>query len=167
MKGKSYLEQWVRFTPEGKEGGGRWTNDCLGFVVDMFPQIVEEYLDVADKDAKGGKEGEGKEPVDEAARGEERTKARFWYPTLVLNLDIKKALPEDEGGERGVEWLFVRVGAKVVRNGRMDLDILVLDEGGEVVATSTHVGLIMGTERNMAGREGKGKRGGKGGESKL
>jgi hypothetical protein len=44
----------------------------------------------------------------------------------------------------------------------LDLDILVLDERGEVVATSMHAGLIMGTERNLAGRKGEdGEKGGK------
>jgi Thioesterase-like superfamily len=150
----------------------------LGYVVDMFPQIVEGYLSAKEEGERQqqqrqqrqglGKEGrEGKERTDSAEvekkKDEEskRPKARFWYPTLVLNLDIKKALPEPEG----VEWLFVRVGAKIIKNGRMDLEILVLDEGGEVVAISTHAGLIMGTERNMAGRMETKERGGK--ESKL
>lgn len=32
------------------------------------------------------------------------TSAKFWYPTLLLNIDVKKSLPEE-----GCEWLFVRV----------------------------------------------------------
>lgn len=47
----------------------------------------------------------------------------------MLNLDIKKPLPNG-----GVEWLFVRVATKQIRKGRMDLDIVILDEGGEIVA---------------------------------
>jgi Thioesterase-like superfamily len=146
-----YLDEWVRFHPEGRRG--RWTNDALGYVVDMFPQIVEEYLDAQEQNKILSEEEEKKdEEVKTGSAPQARPKsARFWYPTLVLNLDVKKALPQPDG----VEWLFVRVGAKVIRNGRMDLEILVLDESGEVVAISTHAGLIMGTERNMAGRERK------------
>ena len=73
---------------------------------------------------------------------------KLWYPTLVLNLDIKKLLPSE-----GVEWLFVRVVAKSIRNGRKDLDVTILDQEGELVATSQHVALVMGSERNMAGRD--------------
>lgn len=49
--------------------------------------------------------------------------------TVLLNLDIKKQLPND-----GVEWLFVRVSTKQIKNGRMDLDIIILDDGGDIVA---------------------------------
>ena len=37
----------------------------------------------------------------------------------------------------------------------MDLEVEVRDEGGEVVALSQHVALILGAERNIRGREGK------------
>ena len=45
--------------------------------------------------------------------------------------------------------------AKKIEKGRMDLEVEVRDEGGEVVALSQHVALILGAERNMRGREGK------------
>jgi acyl-CoA thioesterase FadM len=72
----------------------------------------------------------------------------FWYPTVLLNLDIKKALPAE-----GVEWLFVRVATKQIKNGRMDLEVVVFDEGGEIVALSHHVALAVGSERNLANRK--------------
>ncbi|RKU47095.1 hypothetical protein DL546_002879 [Coniochaeta pulveracea] len=73
----------------------------------------------------------------------------FWYPTVALNLEVKKPLPEE-----GVEWLFLRVTAKQIRNGRLDLEVIVLDEKGELVALSTHVNLIVDGARNTAGRGG-------------
>ena len=84
---------------------------------------------------------------------------------MVLNIDFKKALPPE-----GVEWLFSRVRSKRIRNGRMDLEVTVLDERGEVVALSTHVALIVRAERNMdmKGEEVKGDGEGEGdGGSKL
>jgi hypothetical protein len=75
-------------------------------------------------------------------------RAKFWYPTLLLNLDIKKSLPEE-----GVEWLFVRVDTKQIKNGRMDIDVVILDEAGEIVALSQHVSLAVGSERNVAERK--------------
>jgi len=74
--------------------------------------------------------------------------AKFWYPTLLLNLDIKKALPEE-----GVEWLFVRVASKRIQNGRLDLEAVILDQEGEIVALSHHVCLVLGAERNFAERK--------------
>lgn len=72
---------------------------------------------------------------------------KFWFPTLVLNIEFKKLLPPE-----GVEWLFVRVRPKQIRNGRMDLEVMVLDEQNEIVALSWHVALIVGGERNLRGR---------------
>jgi len=75
----------------------------------------------------------------------------FWYPTILLNLDIKKPLPDE-----GVEWLFARVDTKEIKNGRMDIEVVILDEGGELVALSHHVALAVGAERNVqVRREGK------------
>jgi hypothetical protein len=68
-------------------------------------------------------------PYDIKSREGSSKPARFWYPTVLLNLDIKKSLPEI-----GVEWLFARVVTKSIKNGRMDLEIVILDEGGEIVA---------------------------------
>ena len=75
--------------------------------------------------------------------GDDNAMTVKWYPTVLLNLEVKKALPEE-----GVEWLFVRVRTKKIENGRMDLEVVVLDEGGDVVALSNHVCLILSAERN-------------------
>lgn len=148
---KNHLDQWVRLHLEGPPGS--WTNDSLGFVVDMFLPIVEElFLPNRPEEADAADAPSSSSSSSLQIKGKVGTRrpprARFWYPTLSLNLEIKKALPEPDG----VEWLFVRVSATAIRNGRMDLQVLVLDVGGEVVAISSHVALIMGTERNLAGR---------------
>ncbi|OCK84128.1 hypothetical protein K432DRAFT_320920 [Lepidopterella palustris CBS 459.81] len=114
---KSLADEWLCFT-----NGEKFTNTSLGYVADMFPQIVENY-----KDEKAGP---------------------FWYPTLLLNLDIKKPLPEE-----GVEWLFARVRSKQIKNGRLDLEVIVLDEGGDIVALSHHVCLVLDAGRNLAARK--------------
>lgn len=41
-----------------------------------------------------------------------------------------------------------------MRNGRLDLEVIVLDDEGDIVTLSQHVNLILGGERNTAGREG-------------
>lgn len=123
-------DEWLRM-----RSGERFTHESLGFVADMGPQLVEGYL--ADEDLN-----DSTSPV-KARKGP----AKFWYPTLLLNLDVKKALPDE-----GVEWLFVRIQAKKIANGRMDLEFLVLDEEGDLVAVSNHVALVVGAERNLAAR---------------
>lgn len=134
----SVVDQWMRF-----RSGERLTNASLGFVVDMFPQIVELYRESgegkASDQAYGPKAMNGIDP---------RNWGPLWYPTILLNLDVKKLLPDE-----GVEWLFIRVHAKQIRDGRLDLEVVVMDEHGELVAISNHVSLIVSAERNTAQRK--------------
>ncbi|KAF1355321.1 thioesterase-like superfamily-domain-containing protein [Delphinella strobiligena] len=127
----SLADQWTTLV-----SGERLTNNHLGFIVDTFPQIIENYR---------------------FAAGQE--KGPFWYPTVLLNLDVKKLLPED-----GVEGLFARTRAKEIKNGRYDLEVVVLDEGGDLVAVSHHVVMIVSAARNLAKRKNGSDRGD---ESKL
>ncbi|KAH8731356.1 thioesterase-like superfamily-domain-containing protein [Phaeosphaeriaceae sp. PMI808] len=101
--------------------GSNFNNTSLAFVADMFPQIIESF--------RNEKQGP------------------FWYPTLLLNLDIKKSLPPE-----GVKWLQIRVEMKKVKNGRMDLEVFVHDAEGDLVALSHHVGFVLDASRNTAGR---------------
>lgn len=69
-----------------------------------------------------------------------------------MNLEVKRPLEEEEK----VEWLFVRMQSKEVRNGRFDLEVVVLDEKEQLVALGGLVGLVLGMERNLGAR-GRGK----------
>ncbi|OTA83892.1 hypothetical protein M434DRAFT_400595 [Hypoxylon sp. CO27-5] len=115
------VDEWLRLG-----SGENFTNESLGFVCDQFPSVIEGLW---------------------RREMNDKSLLPFWYPTVVLNLDVKKTLPPE-----GVEWLFVRVQTKCVKNGRMDLEIVILDDAGEVVALSHHVVLIVGSERNLAAR---------------
>jgi hypothetical protein len=129
---RSIGDEWLCF-----KNGEKFTNESLGYLADTFPMPVEQFredknpYDVSSSDTQAGLA----KPV------------RYWYPTLVLNLDIKKVLPEG-----GVDWLFGRVRAKQIKNGRMDLEVIIMDEGGDIVAISNHVCLVLGSERNTAAR---------------
>lgn len=129
---RGIVDEWLCFA-----SGERFTNASLGYVADMFPSPVETI--VGDTN-----------PYDfsqEENRVEFERRIQRWYPTLVFNLDIKKRLPED-----GVDWLFVRVTSKKIKNGRLDLEIVILDDSGDVVALSHHVNLVLGADRNIAKR---------------
>ena len=132
-RSRAILDQWVRFSPF--ERPGKFTNDCLGFVVDMFPQIVESYINAE----------RGESDLEEKAPDKANPRPIYWYPTLALNLDVKKVLPRE-----GAEWLFVRMQACAITNGRLDLHITVLDESGDLVALSTHCSLVMDATRNTS-----------------
>lgn len=141
---KAMVDQWVQLTPlRDDKKAGKWTNDALGFVVDIFPQLVELYVNpelemsVLESSLTDGQIRSLKD-----AMGGQR---KLWYPTLLLNLDVKKLLPPT-----GVDWLFVRVQAKQIARGRFDLSIEVLDESGDLVALSTHSSLVVDSSRNTS-----------------
>ncbi|EDU41805.1 thioesterase family protein [Pyrenophora tritici-repentis] len=113
---RSTADEWICFSD-----GSNFTDSSIGFVSDMFPQMVENFRD--------------------------KNQGPFWYPTLLLNLDVKKALPP-----QGVKWLQIRVEIKKVQNGRMDLEVWVYDAYGDLVALSHHVGFVMDASRNTAAR---------------
>jgi hypothetical protein len=125
-------DEWIRL-----QNSEKWTNASIGYVCDMWPMPVEAFLHEQNPYDVSTIEG-----------GKDNKPARFWYPTLLLNLDVKKALPEE-----GVEWLFVRVEAKQIKNGRMDLEIVIMDEVGELVALSHHVAFALDVSRNTAKRK--------------
>ncbi|KAI1308156.1 thioesterase-like superfamily-domain-containing protein [Xylaria venustula] len=127
------IDEWMRF-----ESGERFQMEGLGFATDMWPQmidgLVKRQLQQGDKSLLQPADGDGELPW-------------LWYPTLTLNLDIKKALPPE-----GVEWLHVRVHSKQIKNGRYDYEVVVFDETGDVVALSHHVAMVVNGSRNMAKR---------------
>ncbi|EAW11809.1 thioesterase family protein [Aspergillus clavatus NRRL 1] len=133
------VDQWARFRPGGNTQG-RWTDEAVAFLADMFPMVLDGFDTAA---TEGG--GEAKDTATQKG-----PQARYWYPTVTLNIDFKKRLPAD-----GVEWLYSRVQTRSVRNGRMDLDVTVLDAQGEVVALSNQVGLIVDASRNIGERKSK------------
>jgi len=113
--------------------------ESLGFVADMFPQVVESLQNDGDPYTVLDPEQKPKKNV---------MGAKYWYPTVVLNLDIKKALPKD-----GTKWLYCRTSSKQIKNGRLDIEIIIMDTAGDLVALSHHVTLVLSAERNLAARK--------------
>ena len=71
--------------------------------------------------------------------------SKNWYPTVNLSLEVKKV------GKW--KWLFVRSRVNVLSNGRNDVEILIMDEAGDIVGMSKHVCLTVSIARNTSGRE--------------
>lgn len=122
-----------------------FTNEMLGSVIDYWPRMVENYRSGSPYGISGL-----------AARGlcamhgfpsedfSQQT-PQYRYPTLSMSLEIKKVLPPE-----GVQWLFLRARAKEIKNGRMDAEIAVLDEGLELVALSHQVSFIVDMAKSPA-----------------
>ncbi|KAK4226016.1 thioesterase-like superfamily-domain-containing protein [Podospora fimiseda] len=122
---QSVIDVWMRLNV----GGEKFTNSSLGFVSDAFPYVVESY-----------RPAEGNKPFG--------SREMFWYPTVVMSLELKRTLPTE-----GVEWLRLRMQTREIRNGRLDMEVVILREGGELIGVSHQVNLVLGSERNTSGRE--------------
>lgn len=135
---------WYTFS----DPNSRFTNTSLGFICDTFPQIIESFSlgKTHDPYSVAFEQQYSRSEQESIIRGGPAG-GRMWYPTLLLNLEVKKALPE-----AGVKWLFVRLECKRILNGRYDLEVLILDAEGELVAVSNHVCFALGSERNTAAR---------------
>ncbi|KAI1822796.1 thioesterase-like superfamily-domain-containing protein [Xylaria intraflava] len=127
------VDEWVRL-----ESGEKLTMEGVGFVSDMWPQLMEGLV--------SRQEAEGKSPLAAITRSAEGH-PWLWYPTLTLDLDFKKALPAE-----GVEWLRVRLQSKQVRNGRYDYEIVIFDDAGDIVALSHHAAMVVDGSRNTGAR---------------
>lgn len=126
----SLIDIWVC-----AKNGEPFKDPALGFLVDVTASFVVEV------------QRPRTENDPPAAGGEFTRNVAFWYPTLVMNLDVKKRLPE--GGEK---WLHIRCLSKKTFNGRSDVEIIICDREGDIVALSHHVALIVNFERNIANR---------------
>ena len=146
----SIVDMWL--TPSRPDAA--FTANTLGSVADIWHRMVENYRTDAEWSTKN--------LVAQAKQNVSPSKTTiglgsqppYGYPTLSLNLEIKKALPP-----QGVKWLFVRARAKHIMNGRMDAEVTILNENHELVALSYQVGFIVdlnGLTKAKAGqRDGK------------
>lgn len=127
----SALDLWIRLA---HAVDGRFVAASLGYVADApAALIVENYR----QPPGPGPFAAASFPHDEA----------FWYPTVAMSLDVRKKLPPG-----GVEWLRMRASTKAIRNGRHDIDVVVFDAAGDLVATSHHVAMVVDVQRNLASR---------------
>ncbi|GKZ24478.1 hypothetical protein AbraIFM66951_010702 [Aspergillus brasiliensis] len=151
------VDQWAQFAPGGTLA--RWSNEAVVYFADIFlagldrmgametMRAARAAAAVGGQDADGA-DGEGGEKKVTTGEG----LVQFWYPTVTMNIDLKTRLPPD-----GVEWLHSRVVTRMLRGGRADLDVVMLDQQGQLIALSTQVALVVDPSRNVKGRGKSGK----------
>lgn len=118
---------WIR-----QASGERFTTTSLGYVADIGPPLIVERFRPEGPDAVIPEGGFAFDKV-------------FWYPTVAMSLEVKKALPLE-----GEEWLRLRIAAKVIHNGRYDAEVIIFDPSGDIVGLSNHVALAVDGARNFS-----------------
>ncbi|KAL2813778.1 thioesterase-like superfamily-domain-containing protein [Aspergillus cavernicola] len=136
------VDQWARLVPGGT--AARWSNEAVVYLTDLSLAALDR-LGAMERTATGTGEDTAKVTTGTGL-------VQFWYPTVSMNIDLKTRLPL-----QGVEWLHSRVVTRMLRGSRADLEVLILDQNGELVATSTQVALVVDPARNHKGRESSGK----------
>lgn len=133
------LDMWIRLA-----SGENITQSALAYVVDSFPHNMHTFLAAPELRALLNAPPEkANDSQVKDVREKDQQRAQMWFPTVVMNIEAKTALPEE-----GVEWLAVRVSSKQIKDGRFDLEVLVRNLDGEIIALSHHTAMILSIERN-------------------
>ncbi|KAI0141801.1 thioesterase family protein [Xylariaceae sp. FL1272] len=74
---------------------------------------------------------------------EEALKATIFNSTVTLDIEFKRRVPE------GLRWLFTRVATKMLREGRMDVEITLCDENMELLCSARQLILVLEAGRKF------------------
>ncbi|KAL5333102.1 thioesterase-like superfamily-domain-containing protein [Aspergillus crustosus] len=130
------VDQWVRFKPGGKLG--RWTNEAVILLLDIYPVATDRMaaLELSRLSSLGRVRDTSIEtlPVEDL----------FRVPTITMTIDLRTRLPP-----AGVEWLYTRVTNRMIRGGRGDVDLVAVDQEGELIALCTQTALVVDVARRF------------------
>lgn len=139
-------EQWI----EPAEPLSSFTNEHLGMLIDIWTPMMESFrpesLQGHDGTIKIAREQKAGTSATADAAFKAGWTSPYYYPTLSVNLEIKKVLPQE-----GVRWLYVRASTKQIQQGKMDVEVLILDDQGDLVALSHQVVLVVDTGARLNG----------------
>ena len=148
----SIRDQWV--TPS--DPSTMFTNETIAFVADLSLPILDNFYPDISTGGQAATVAAALEQKRERETGSYRTpdasSGSYEAPAMITSLatmiEIKKRLPP--GGTR---WLFVRAQAKQIKDGKMSMEVVVLDEGMELVALSSHLYHIIDLSRARADKQ--------------
>lgn len=112
-----------------------FTEEMLGSIIDHWAEVLENYR--SDSPFTTQRLADATSASDDTV-GTDPNSPPFRYVTLSMGFEMKKVLPP-EGGR----WLFLRAQLKKIQNGRLDAEIVVLDEKLEMVAISHQISRIV------------------------
>ena len=138
------VEEWITFVDQRD----RFTTESLGYVADMWPQIVDSFVNGSPYSAAGMVAGSlklGHHDGIELDEASAKRWVRYWYPTLSMNLQVHRALPPG-----GVDWLWQKVWATEIGNGRMDVQVIIADTEGVVAIGYLSVMIVEQTRNQRA-----------------
>ncbi|KAH8901252.1 hypothetical protein GQ53DRAFT_835127 [Thozetella sp. PMI_491] len=144
---RHFLDQWV--TPAWQEpsspNGAVWNKDTLHLAIDNTLPILHNFVDPVERPSwfeviaqaglaqrKARAEGKSDSFLGKGF-GDHDTNINYIVSTMTISTEVKRLLPEE-----GTKWLFLRITVRSLLENRMDYDIVVLNQEGQLVATSQH-----------------------------
>lgn len=134
----------------------RITTIMLPLIADFYLRMVDNFIPHSDFSYEACLK-RAQRSVNGDIRQEDLDKAvsRYWTATQSLSLEIIKQLPEE-----GVKWVLLRAEAKAVQNGRLIVEMTMMDEQMNLVAYGKGVDMLIPAQRWVEEnrREGSGAR---------
>ena len=164
LRDPSYWDAWLTLA----DPSAAFTTEHLGYVGDLTLPILDNFLGEQGSGSHAAlmaialeqkHEQEQQQPEDQGAGMSPAAtkpptsvgieKASFstpiTYVTLSYNMEVKKRL-----SSRGARWLFTRSRARRIAGGRMDNEVYILDDEGDLVAIMQLVHMIIKLEKAVA-----------------
>ncbi|KAI0435608.1 thioesterase family protein [Xylaria telfairii] len=82
-------------------------------------------------------------PVEVVNSVDQALEALVYNNTVTLDLEFKRRLPD------GLRWIFTRVATKMLREGRMDLDITICDDKMELICAARQLIVVLEAQRKF------------------
>lgn len=112
-----------------------FTTEMLGSIIDHWAEVLENYR--SDSPFTSQRLADAAIASDDTV-GTDPKAPPFKYVTLSVGLEMKRVLPPE-----GVQWVFLRAQIKKIENGRLDAEIVILNEKLELVALSHQISRIV------------------------
>lgn len=142
------LDMWVSL-----RSGENITQNILPYLLDSGPLSYHAFIvapssptSSSDSQATTDDQPEARKSIVRKSPFEDRNS--LWFPTIVMNMEVKKLLPKE-----GVQWVHVQVTSKQVKDGKSDMEFVVRDTSGEIIALSQHVSMIVSMKKNLKDRD--------------
>lgn len=152
LQNVGYREQWI--TPSDPRNS--FTDETLPFVAELSLPILDNFYPEVSTGSQTATVAAGLQQRRDREEGIERVvdaasgayKAPAMIISLSFNIEIKKPLPSG-----GVKWLFMRAFAKQIKDGRLSMEVVILDEHLDLVALSQQLCPIIDLKRQTVNKQ--------------
>ena len=121
----------------------RITTIMLPLVADLYLRMADNYIPKSGFSYAACLDRATRSVDGDVSRDElEKATTIYWTATQSLNMDIVRQLPEE-----GVRWVLMRAEAKAIKDGRLVVEVNIMDEPMNLVAYGKGVDMLIPAQR--------------------